>query len=67
MSVANAAVTQRREAEGMSDMRANADRVWDSVPCNIHLRLHSFGLWAQLILATKINRIRKRMKSIALR
>ena len=28
MSVANAAVTQRREAEGMSDMCANPDGVW---------------------------------------
>jgi len=25
----------------MSDMRANADRVWDSVPCNIHLRTYA--------------------------
>jgi len=32
VSVSNAAKSQRREAEGMSDMSANADRVWDSVP-----------------------------------
>jgi len=47
----------------MSDMRANADRVWDSVPCNIHLRLRSFGLWAQLILVI-INRNWRKMEII---
>ncbi|MCL2121934.1 MAG: hypothetical protein FWH28_06755 [Clostridiales bacterium] len=43
MSVANAAVTQRREAEGMSDMCANPDGVWGRAPCNIHLRLRRLG------------------------
>ena len=32
-----------REAEGMSDMRANADRDWDSVPFSIHPRLRRLG------------------------
>ncbi|MCL2121537.1 MAG: hypothetical protein FWH28_04725 [Clostridiales bacterium] len=34
MSVTNAAESQRREAEGISDMRANADRARDRVPSN---------------------------------
>ncbi|MCL2120840.1 MAG: hypothetical protein FWH28_01145 [Clostridiales bacterium] len=50
MSVANAAVTQRRKAEGMSGFAVNPDGVWGRTPCNIHLRLRSFGLWAQLML-----------------
>ncbi|MCL2122320.1 MAG: hypothetical protein FWH28_08750 [Clostridiales bacterium] len=43
MSVANAAESQRRKAEGMSDMCANPDGVWGRAPCNIHLRLRSLG------------------------
>jgi len=34
VSVANAAESQHREAEGMSDMRANADGAWGRAPSN---------------------------------